>query len=379
MLNSGSDKMIELSSPILGEEEKRVLNDVIDSGWLTMGERVAGFEKAFALSHGVDDAVAVNSCTAALHLALKALDIGPGDEVMVPSLTFVATVNAVLYVGATPLFVDIKNLDTPHISLDDAQAQCSAKTKAVIVMHYGGYPVNVSAWRLLCDENGLLMIEDAAHAPGVGGVGRVSDAAAFSFFTNKNMSTAEGGMILSPRASVLKRLRHLRAHGMSTDTVTRHRGHAYSYDVSMLGYNYRMDELRAAMGIVQLKRLEDWNKKRYALSKYYRRLLNDQIPGAVVPFNAVHETAAHLMPVLLPAGVNRKRIMDCLRHDGIQVSIHYPCVHRFTYYRQRFPDVYLPKTEEFCDRELTLPLHPSLTENDADRVVESLRKAICES
>jgi dTDP-4-amino-4,6-dideoxygalactose transaminase len=372
-------KTISLSDPVLGEEEKRALCEVIDSGWLTMGERVADFEKAFARLHGLDDAVAVNSCTAALHLSLKALDIGPGDEVMVPSLTFVATVNAVLYEGATPVFVDIEALDTPHISLDDAQIKFSARTKAVIVMHYGGYPVDLSAWRKLCDEYGLLMIEDAAHAPGVEAAGRIGDAAAFSFFSNKNMSTAEGGMIFALRASVLQRLRHLRAHGMSSDTLTRHRGHAYSYDVGMLGYNYRMDELRAAMGMVQLKRLRSWNEKRYELCRTYRQLLASRTPELVVPFDDTHETAAHLMTVVLPDKIDRNEIMKRMRDDGIQTSIHYPPVHQFTYYQKRYPGVQLPETEKFCGRELTLPLHPSLTENDVDCVVKSLRKAICKS
>jgi len=368
--------MISLSEPILGEKEKRILCEVIDSGWLTMGERVAAFEKAFAKLHGVDDAVAVNSCTAGLHLSLKALNIGPGDEVMVPSLTFVATVNAVLYVGATPVFVDIQELNKPHISLEDAKAKCTPRTKAVVVMHYGGYLVDLPAWRSFSDENGLMMIEDAAHAPAVGAVGRWSDAAAFSFFSNKNMSTAEGGMILARNPSVLQRMRYLRGHGMSTDTLTRHRGHAYSYDVSMLGFNYRMDELRAALGLVQLASLRNWNKKRFELSSCYRQIIAADGAGVVVPFTLTHETAAHLMPVLLPAGANRQEIMGSLRTDGIQSSIHYPPIHQFSYFLEKFPGVRLPKTEEFCARELTLPLHPSLTENDVERIVSSLRKGL---
>ena len=368
--------MISLSEPILGAEEKRALCEVIDSGWVTMGERVRAFEKAFASLHGAEEAVAVNSCTAALHLALKALNIGPGDEGLVPSLSFVATANAALYVGATPVFVDIQNLNIPHISLEDARGKCTPRTRAVIVMHYGGYLVDLGAWRSFCDEKGLVMIEDAAHAPGVKDVGHFSDASAFSFFGNKNMSTAEGGMLIARNASMLQSMRHLRAHGMTTDTLTRHRGHAYSYDVDMLGYNYRMDELRAAMGLVQLARLQQWNKRRHELSNFYRRILAAQIPEMVVPFTQTHETAAHLMPVLLPEGLNRQTIMDYLRKDGIQSSIHYPPIHQFSYYVDRFPGVRLPKTEEFCSRELTLPLHPSLTENNIQRVVESLGKAI---
>jgi dTDP-4-amino-4,6-dideoxygalactose transaminase len=368
--------MISLSDPILGKEEKRALCEVIDSRWLTMGERVADFEKAFARVHGFEDAVAVNSCTAALHLALLSFDIGPGDEVMVPSLTFVATANAVLYAGARPVFVDIQELDKPHISIEDAKAKCTPRTKAVIIMHYGGYVADLPAWRSFSDRKGLILVEDAAHSPAMGEVGRWSDAAAFSFFSNKNMSTAEGGMILAGEPSVLQRIRHLRAHGMSTDTLTRHRGHAYSYDVSMLGYNYRMDELRAAMGLVQLAHLPSWTKKRYGLSNYYREILSSRMPEVGVPFTATHQTDAHLMPVLLPPAMNRQRIMDDLRGDGIQSSIHYPPIHHFSYYQNKFPGIKLPKTEEFCARELTLPLHPSLTKEDVIFIGEALRKAV---
>jgi dTDP-4-amino-4,6-dideoxygalactose transaminase len=368
--------MIALSEPILGEDEKRALCEVIDSRWLTMGERVAAFEKAFAKLHGADDAVAVNSCTAALHLSLKALGIGPGDEVLVPSLTFVATANAVLYVGASPLFLDIEDLETPHISPAEAASKCTAKTKAVIVMHYGGYIVDLTAWRSFCDAKQLLLVEDAAHAPGVGTVGRWSDASAFSFFSNKNMSTAEGGMVIARDPSVLQRVRHLRAHGMSTDTLTRHRGHAYSYDVTILGYNYRLDELRAAVGLTQLPRLPSWNRKRQDLSNLYRRMIAAEIPEAVIPFGKAHQTAAHLMPVLLPPRAAREKIIDQLRENGVQASIHYPPVHHFSYYRQNFPGVYLPKTEEFSRRELTLPLHPAMTEEDVKEVIESLRRAV---
>lgn len=365
-----------LFSPQLGEEEKQALCEVIDSGWITMGDRVAAFEQAFADMHEVDGSVAVNSCTAALHLSLQAFDIGPGDDVMVPSLTFVATVNAVLYVGAEPVFLDIQDLKVPHISLKDAYEKLTPRTKAAIVMHYGGYPVDVAAWRSFCDEKGLVLIEDAAHAPGVFPVGRWSDAAAFSFFSNKNMSTAEGGMIVARTPSVRDRLRSMRSHGMTTDTLARDRGHAYSYDVIALGHNYRMDELRAAMGLVQLPRLPEWNRRRKEITDLYRQFLHTHLPEVVVPFDKTDKTAAHLMPVLLPPDTNRQHVMEHLRDDGIQSSIHYPPLHKFSYYKERFPDLTLPKTEEFCNRELTLPLHPSLTENDVEYVVASLRNAI---
>lgn len=367
---------ISLSDPVIGEKEKQSLCSVIDSQWITMGERVAEFERSFAAVHDAKDAVAISSCTAGLHLALIALNIGSGDEVLVPSLTFVATVNAVLYTGATPVFVDIENENTPHISLSDAQAKCTPKTKAVIVMHYGGYLVDLQKWRSFADESGIFLIEDAAHAPGIGGVGQFSDAAVFSFFTNKNMTTAEGGMVMTRDQSLLNLVRQLRSHGMTSLTLDRYRGHAYSYDVTMLGYNYRMDELRAAIGLAQLTNLQMWNRKRNKLSQVYRHILSDFIPDVTVPFDKKHKTASHLMAILLPSGSNRHEVMLQLRKTGVQCSIHYPPVHHFSYYRDKFPGVNLPITEKFCDRELSLPLHPSLTENHLEIIVESLKRAM---
>jgi dTDP-4-amino-4,6-dideoxygalactose transaminase len=371
--------MISLSDPVLGEEEKEALCSVINSGWITMGERIADFERAFAKAHKVKNAVAVNSCTAGLHLCLAALDLDAGDEVLVPSLTFVASVNAVLYVGAKPVFVDIDANERPHISLEDAAGKCTSKTRAIIVMHYGGYLVDLPAWRSFADAHGLKLIEDSAHAPATGQVGRLSDAACFSFFSNKNMTTAEGGMVISSHRSLLERVRRMRSHGMTTDTVERHKGHAYSYDVTTLGYNYRMDELRAAMGLVQLDRLPKWNRRRRILTDYYREMLEKQLPDVSVPFDKGHETAAHLMPVLLPEGVDREKIMIRLRQENIQSSIHYPSVHQFSYYLERFPGVSLPNTEQFAARELTLPLHPELNESEVERVVNVLSDSIYEN
>ncbi len=374
-MSSGQDN-ISLSIPIVGEEEKAAIREVIESGWLSMGEKVQAFENAFAALHGQKSAVALNSCTAALHLILRAFNIGPGDEVLVPAVTFVATVNAVLYLGATPIFLDIEELERPLLSLDEAAAKCSPRTRAVIIMHYGGYAVDMRSWREFCDARGLRLIEDAAHAPGIPDVARLSDASAFSFFSNKNMSTAEGGMVLSNHEDALSVIRRLRGHGMTSDTLVRHRGHAYSYDVTMLGFNYRLDELRAAVGLVQLSHLLEWNRKRNALAQSYRRKLASETPSVLVPFEGGHTTAAHLMPILLPENCRREAVMDSLRRSGIQSSIHYPPVHLFSYYRTLYPDIALPKSEEFCRRELSLPLHPALQETDVDRVVTCLRTAV---
>src|SRR5487761_1234521 len=313
--------MLLVSEPSLGGNEKAALAKVIDSGWITMGGRVRAFEQAFAKVHQVADAVAVSSCTTGLHLVMEALGIGPGDEVLVPSLTFVATANSVLYAGATPVFVDIESPDVPLISPADAAPKCNARTKAVVVMHYGGYLVDGAGWRAFARGHGLYLIEDAAHAVGADGVGVFGDAAVFSFFGNKNMTTAEGGMVIARDDSVLAKVRQMRSHGITSGTVQRLSSHAVTYDVTMLGYNYRMDELRAAIGLVQLKNLKRWNTKRQALNRAYRRSLAKHCPEVTVPFSQPRASSHHIFPVVLPEGVDRPRIVDRLWAAGIQTSM----------------------------------------------------------
>jgi dTDP-4-amino-4,6-dideoxygalactose transaminase len=369
--------MIELGAPVLGEAEKRALLAVIDDRWLTMGDRVRGFERAFAELHQVGEAVAVGSATAALQLILAAFDVGAGAEVLVPSMSFVATASVVLHAGATPVFVDVEAGDRPHMSLDDARQRITPRTRAIIIMHYGGYAIDLVAWRRLADEHGLRLFEDAAHAAGLAGdVGTVSDAAAFSFFTNKNMTTAEGGMMLVPDEARRQRVRLLRSHGMTATTLDRDRGRAVGYDVVECGFNFRMDELRGALGLVQIERLPEWNRIRASLTAGYRARLGEEVPDVEVPFDADHPTTHHIMPVLLPEACDRSAIMASMRAAGVQTSVHYPAIHQFAYYRDRFGDVTLPHTERFSRRELTLPLHPALSSADVDRVVAALGQGL---
>lgn len=369
--------MIELGAPALGEPEKQALLAVIDDRWLTMGDRVRGFERAFADLHEVDDAVAVSSATAALQLILEAFDVGPGDEVLVPSMSFVATAAVVVHVGATPMFVDIEAADRPHLSLDDARRRITPRTRAIMVMHYGGYAVDLRPWRRLADEHELLLIEDAAHVAGLtGATGTVSDAAAFSFFSNKNMTTAEGGMVIAGDQARRDRVRLLRSHGMTASTVDRERGRAVGYDVVDCGHNFRMDELRAALGLVQIERLPAWNRARVELMAHYRAELAGEAPAVGVPFDADHPTSGHIMPVLLPDDSDRAAVMASMRGAGVQTSVHYPTIHEFDYYRGRFGSLALPHSERFSRQELTLPLHPALRPTDVDRVVATLCKAL---
>lgn len=368
--------MLLVSEPVLGEDEKAALCAVIESGWVTMGDRVRDFEQAFASLHEAEDSVAVGSCTAALHLILHALGIGPGDEVLVPSLTFVATANSVLYVGARPVFVDIESAEVPLMSLDDAQAKCTSRTKAIILVHFAGYLAHRDAWQSFARRKGLLLIEDAAHAPGLPEVGSYGEAAAFSFYGNKNMTTAEGGAIITRSRSLRETIRQARAHGMTSGTRQRLSSRRPDYDVTVLGFNYRMDELRAALGLVQLKKLPGWNDCRRQLSATYRELMAEHCPSVMVPFESLWPSTHHLMPVVLPPATSRQRIIDRLRKRGIQTTVHYPPVHRLTFYRDLYPEMSLSRTEDFARRELTLPLHPRMTPLDVERVVNGLSAAL---
>jgi dTDP-4-amino-4,6-dideoxygalactose transaminase len=368
--------VIELGAPLLGEPEKQALAEVIDSRWLTMGDRVRRFEQAFAELHEVEDAVAVNSATAALQLSLAAFDVGSGMEVLVPSMSFVATASVVVHVGATPVFVDIESVDRPHMSIDDARRRITERTRAIMIMHYGGYQMDLAAWRRLADDHGLLLFEDAAHVAGLAGTGAESDGAAFSFFTNKNMTTSEGGMLVMRDADRRQRARLLRTHGMTASTLDRTRGRAVGYDVVECGHNFRMDELRGALGLVQLERLAGWNETRRELIAHYRTELRQAAPEVEVPFDPAHRTSGHIMPVLLPEGCDRPKVMAEMRAAGVQTSVHYPAIHQFDFYRRSYGQNSLPNTERFSERQLTLPLHPGLSAGDVDRVVAALSRAL---
>lgn len=369
--------MLLVGEPNLGEGEKAALREVVDSGWITMGERVRAFEKSFAEAHHVADAAAVSSCTAGLHLALAALGIGPGDEVLVPSLSFVATANCALYVGAIPVFVDIESIDEPLMSLKDAERKCTPRTRAAIVMHYAGTVGEQAAWRRFCEAHRLLLVEDAAHAAGAPGAGSFGDAAVFSFYGNKNMTTAEGGMVLASDGDVLERVKRLRGHGMTSATLQRLSERTPGYDVTMLGWNYRMDEFRAAIGLVQLGSLQDWNRHRASLHERYRAVIAARCPEVAVAFaHGRRSSAHHFLPVLLPTDVNRELVMGWMRDRGVQTTVHYPPIHQLSFYRQLAPGTALPNTEEFARRELTLPLHQRMSEEDVETAVDALAAGI---
>ncbi len=360
------------------EEEEAVLN-VLRSRWLTMGAVTQEFETQFANRTGSKHAFAVSNATQALHLACLALGIGPGDEVIVPSLTFVATANAVLYTGAEVRFADIIGPDELTVDPASIEQAITPRTKAVIVMHYAGYPCRMREILALAEKHGLPVIEDAAHAPGASlegkALGSWGAAGCFSFFSNKNMSTGEGGMVVTDSDELAERIRLQRSHGMTSLTYDRHKGHAFSYDVVDLGYNYRIDELRAALGVAQLQKLERNNARRAELTRLYWELLGPTGVGLPFAHTARGTSAHHIFPMLLPPGVNRQHFMEALRDAGIQSSIHYRPVHTFTYFQQRYGEQHLPKTEDVASREVTLPLYPTMGEEKVG-VVEAVRRAL---
>jgi dTDP-4-amino-4,6-dideoxygalactose transaminase len=373
---------IPLFDPDLGPEEEQALVDVIRSKWLTMGERTAAFEHAFAAMTGVPVALACNSATAALHMSLAALGIGPGDEVVVPSLTFVATANAVRYCGAKPVFADVASLDEWNIDATTIARVLTPATKAVVVVHYAGYPCDMQAIMDLAASRGLAVVEDVAHAPGasVDGValGAWGDAGCFSFFSYKNMTTAEGGMVTTRRPELAERLRRLRSHGMTTQTLDRHKGHAFDYDVVALGYNYRMSELNAALGLVQLKYVKARNERRGDLVRSYRERLS-RIPDLGVPFAKFRGVPGfHIMPVLLPANVKRHDVMTALMEAGIQSSIHYRPIDTFTAFVEAGlgPSQAVPRTHTIGERVVTLPLYPRMSDAQVALVCDTLRTAL---
>ena len=372
---------IPLADVDFNEEELNAVEKVIKSKWLTMGAETKQFEKDFGTFTGIKHTVAVTNCTSGLHLALAALGIGTGDEVIVPSLSFVATSNAVRYTGAEPVYADICSVRDLTISPDAIRSKITPKTRAIIVMHYGGYACDLESILGIAREHNLYIVEDAAHAAGsylegrhLGGWG---DVGCFSFFPNKNMTTAEGGMVVTNDDDLAEKIRLLRSHGMTSLTWDRHKGHAWSYDIVELGYNYRIDEIRATLGIVQLKKLSGNNQKRRLLTERYRQKLESMIPDVIVPFlDHRGEAAFHIMPVVLPKGSDRVGIMEFMKQSGVQTSIHYPPIHLFTYYMRSSANQQLEITEDVAKRELTLPLFPGMRKNDVDWVVEALKESL---
>jgi dTDP-4-amino-4,6-dideoxygalactose transaminase len=375
------DWQVQLVEVEVTDADVEAVLDCLRSGWLTMGPRTQAFEAALAERFGVKHAVAVSSGTAALHLACRATGLGPGDEVLVPSLSFVAAAHAPRYLGADVTLVDSTTPTDAGIDLAAVEAAISDRTKAVIAVHMWGYPGAVEQLRVLCDGRGLALIEDACEAIDATTeagrpVGTVGDLGCFSFFSKKQLAFGEGGLVTTDDDDFAASVRSLRTHAMSSVTWERHRGHGLGYDVTDVGYNYRLDEPRAALGLSRLERLTDDIAARRVVVRSYRERLAG-IEGITLLYDEdLVERGTHFaFPILLADREARDRTRASLREDGIQTSA-YPALHMLTEYESAAPAAGLPVATEIAERHLVLPLYASLDEASLDLVVERLRAAL---
>lgn len=378
-----SDWIIPLSDLDYDGEEESAVSRVLKSRWLSLGPEVQAFEREFIELIGGKYALAVANGTAALHLCFMALGLEAGDEIIQPAINFVAAANMTVAGGLIPIFADIVGFEEPTIDPVEIEKRIISRTKAVVVMHYGGYPCRMADIKEICDQNRLFLIEDACHAVGARYLdpkergphkkmaGSIGDIAAFSFFSNKNLTTGEGGMVVTSRDDLAERVRLLRSHGMSSLTWDRYKGHASSYDVTVNGYNYRFDELRAALGRCQLAKLEKNNQRRGHLVAAYRQNLRT-LPDWIIPFGAYHgESAHHLMTVVAPSEGVRREAVQRLTKNRIQTSLHYPFLPGLSAFR-KYPARDLERSTSFASRVITLPLYPRMTFNNVQQICECI-------
>jgi len=367
--------MIPVIRPLLGAEEVAAVAEAISSGWIAQGPRVAEFETAFARAIGAGHAVAVSSCTAGLHLAMVAAGVSAGDEVVVPSLSFIATANAARYVGAQAVFADV---DPATLNLTPALVEplLTDRTRAVILVDQAGVPADLDAMRALCEPRGITVVEDAACAAGATyhgrPVGAEAELAAFSFHPRKLLTTGEGGMITTPDPAVAARLRRLREHGMDVSAAARHAGRQPVFERYLeVGYNYRMTDLQAAIGLVQLGRLDEMVARRRQLAQRYHRLLS-HIPGLTMITDPDHGTTNfQSFWAALPDGfpVTRNELLQRLAEAGISARRGIMATHLEPAYADEGSPVSLPVTERLSASSLILPLFHQLTHEEQDQVM----------
>ncbi len=376
------DRYLVFGAPLLGEQE---INEVVASmktGWLGTGPKVTRFERDFASYRGAPHAVAVNSCTAALHLAMLASNVGPGDEVITTPLTFCATVNAVVHAGATPVLADV-DPQTMNIDPSEVRAKITPNTKAIIPVHFAGRPCEMDALCEIVEENKLVLIEDCAHAIETEYKGRnaglFGDYGCFSFYVTKNITTAEGGMILTGAQHNAERIRTLALHGMSQDAWKRFSDEGYNhYQVVEAGFKYNMTDLQAAIGIHQLRKVKDFWKRREELWGYYNRALAD-LPLRL-PQDPDPETrhGYHLYTILVDetmTGIGRDAFLSAMHAQHIGTGVHYLSIPEHPYYQERFrwrPEAY-PNAQRIGRQTVSLPLSPKLTQTDAEDVVDAVK------
>lgn len=362
------------------EKEEQAVLDVLKSKWISTGPKSLEFENKFAAMLDANHALSTSNCTVSLHLALKLVGIKAGDEVICPSLTFVATANAIRYIDATPIFADIKSFEDLTMDPEDVESKITSKTTAIIVMHYGGFACDMERIMAIAQKYNLKVIEDACHGPlseyQGKKLGTIGDIGCFSFFSNKNISTGEGGMLVMNNQVIYDRAKLLRSHGMTSMSYQRASGHSTAYDVVDLGYNYRMDDIRAAIGVVQLDKIEEDLLKRASIRKLYIDKISE-IEDIIIPFKNHNEFSSnYIFTIILKKSNANKRddIRNKLAELGIQTSVHYPAVHRFSIYKDFYTE--LPKTDYVANNLITLPMYSKLNEDQIIYIYESILKII---
>jgi dTDP-4-amino-4,6-dideoxygalactose transaminase len=379
------ERFLIFGSPLIEEEEIQEIVACLRSAWIGTGPRVAQFEADFAAYKGVDTAVAVNSCTAALHLSLLASGVKPGDEVITTPLTFCATVNAILHAGATPVLADVDPA-TMNIDPIKIEQRINAHTRAILPVHFAGRPCDMDAIMDIAHQYDLKVIEDCAHAIETEYKGRKAgsfgDFACFSFYSTKNIVTGEGGMILAKREEDIARLKILGLHGMSKDAWKRFRDEGFKhYQVVECGFKYNMMDLQAAMGIHQIKRVDAYWEKRAIIWQQYREAFADLPIGLPAPVEVDTRHAFHLFTILVDeekTAISRDEFLNRMTYHGIGVGVHYLSLPEHPYYQQNFgwrPEDY-PNAMKIGRQTVSLPISAKLTEKDVEDVVESVERSI---
>ncbi len=371
--------MIPYGKQLIDGDDIAEVVAALNSDYITTGPRVSEFEEALCVATGAKFAVAVSSGTAALHCAAYAAGIGPGDEVIVPSMTFAASSNCILYQNASPVFCDVLE---SNLTADpkDIETKIGPKTKAIIAVDYAGHPCDYAALREIASRNGLMLIADACHSIGgrYGGqnVGTLADMTCFSFHPVKHITTGEGGAILTDSEDLAGKMRTFRNHGISTDYRQRERSGAWFYEMVSLGYNYRITDFQCALGKSQLKKLAKWVEKRNSLAARYDEAFTDSriLTPLLRSENVLH--AYHLYVAKTSENCDRNALFKRLRSEGIGVNVHYIPVHLHPYYRDRLgmKKGICPVAEKAFEKIISLPLYPGLTEKDQDFVIKCLEK-----
>lgn len=372
--------------PWITEEDEKAACESLKSRWLTGGPKAAEFEQKFAEYIGVKHAIAVNSCTAGLHLAMRILNIKPADEVIVPVLTFAATANAAIFCGGKPVFADIDE-KTFNISPSDILNKITKKTKAIIPVHYGGQSCDMKEILEIAEDHNLQVVEDCAHSLGAEYDGKQTGSfglmGCFSFYPTKILTTLEGGMITTNNDKVAKKLKLLREHGMSKTAFDRESGDSWYYDVVDLGYNYRLTELQSSLGLSQLGRVNEGNDRRVNTANYYtKKLSSDTFRGIVSPYTASNRSHVfHLYVIKIlsdETGVTRDEVFRKLTANGIGAGVHYTPLHLFSFYKKFLnskPSSF-PTAERVYEQILSLPLYPTLTNENVNSVTTKIQAII---